>query len=255
MAVIDSNGVSIFYEDIGSGVPIVLVHGFASNIHGNWRRSGWIDFLHGLGRRVVALDVRGHGQSGKPHGIAAYEGNALPDDVLAVMDAVGLEETEIMGYSMGGWITLNLLARMPERFSSAIVGGSGLHTGAPSREHREVLATGLEAADDRLVTDPVAQRFRRLAMASGDNDLQALAAVQRSERTRADEASLRRVRVPVQVVVGERDGALSSAQRLVEVMPNAALTVLPGEDHISAVRSSGYRGAVAEFLAVRLAKA
>jgi pimeloyl-ACP methyl ester carboxylesterase len=248
MAVIDSNGVSIYYEDIGSGVPIVLVHGFASNIHGNWRRSGWIDFLQGLGRRVVALDVRGHGQSDKPHDIAAYEGNALPDDVLAVMDAVGLEETEIMGYSMGGWITLNLLARKPERFSSAIVGGSGLHTGAPSREHRETLATGLEAADDTLVTDPVAQRFRRFAIASGDNDLQALAAVQRSERTRADPASLHSVRVPVLAVVGEQDGALHSAERLTTVMPNAQLRVLPGEDHISAVRSKGYRDAVASFL-------
>lgn len=248
MPVIDSNGVSIYYEDIGSGVPIVLVHGFASNIHGNWRRSGWIDFLQTLGRRVVALDIRGHGQSGKPHDIAAYEGHALPNDVLAVMDALNLERVEMMGYSMGGWITLNLLARMPERFTSAIVGGAGLHTGAPSREHRETLASGLEAADDASVTDPVAQRFRRFAIASGDNDLVALAAVQRSERTRADQAALERVHVPVLVVVGEQDGALASARRLVEVLPNAELTVLPGEDHISAVRSSNYREAVATFL-------
>src|SRR5919109_4742115 len=107
MATVVSAGVPIHYEISGAGRPMVLVHGFASSAQQNWNATGWIDFLVALERQVIALDCRGHGQSGKPYDPAAYAGSAMPDDVIAVMDALGIQSAEIMGYSMGGWITLN----------------------------------------------------------------------------------------------------------------------------------------------------
>src|SRR2546423_11070469 len=73
-----SGGLTIHYEDIGEGEPIVLVHGFTSSFDANWRRPGWIDFLLARGRRVVGLDCRGHGGSDAPHDSALYSGNQMP---------------------------------------------------------------------------------------------------------------------------------------------------------------------------------
>ena len=86
----------------------LLLHGFSYSIEA-WRRTGSGASLGSQGRRVIGIDPRGHGRSGKPHrDPAAYGGDQLADDVLAVLDAVGVERTAIMGYSMGGRIAMNL---------------------------------------------------------------------------------------------------------------------------------------------------
>ena len=73
---------------------------------------------------MVALDCRGHGESGKPHDLAAY-GNSMGDDVIRLMDHVGIEKAELFGYSMGGAISMGLMVRYPERFSRVVLGGVG----------------------------------------------------------------------------------------------------------------------------------
>jgi pimeloyl-ACP methyl ester carboxylesterase len=123
MPTFDSAGVSIHYEIFGEGRPIVLVHGFAASLQSNWVAPGWIETLRPI-RRVVALDCRGHGESGKPHDSAAY-GNAMQDDVIRLMDHLGIDKADLFGYSMGGAISMGLMVRYPERFTSVILGGVG----------------------------------------------------------------------------------------------------------------------------------
>jgi pimeloyl-ACP methyl ester carboxylesterase len=159
MPVVDSTGVPIYYETTGQGPPIVLVHGYLSSFEGNWGQSGWIQFLVGQGRSVVGLDCRGHGRSGKPHDPAAYEHPRMPDDVLAVMDAVGLDRVDLMGYSMGGAIAIALLASHPDRFRSVIAGGAGLGN-PPDLKADTAIAAALETDDASTITDPVASFFR-----------------------------------------------------------------------------------------------
>ena len=84
MASFDSNGVRISYIAEGAGPPVALVHGLASSIEKNWHRPGVIDALLGAGRRVVALDCRGHGESEKPHEASAYSGTKMGDEVVAL---------------------------------------------------------------------------------------------------------------------------------------------------------------------------
>jgi pimeloyl-ACP methyl ester carboxylesterase len=259
MPTVHSAGVPIYYEMIGTGTPILLVHGYASSFEGNWVQSGWVDFLLAQGRQVVGMDCRGHGLSGKPHEPSAYGGDRVPDDVIAVMDAVGLERTDLMGYSMGGRIAINLLARIPERFSSVIVGGAGLRS-----TPRDQTATmeALEADDVSGITDPGARFLRQFAesrltdptsFAGRDNDLKALAAHSRGDGSvaydpaeRAD--ALRRVQTPILAVVGDKDPILLEAQQLIETVPFGELVVLPGEDHLSAIAAQQYKEAVASFL-------
>ena len=269
MPVVRSAGEPIHYEVFGTGPAIVLVHGFASSLEGNWGQSAWIDFLVARGRRVVGLDCRGHGESGKPHDPCAYGGQHMLDDVISVMDVVGLHQVDLMGYSMGGAIAIGLLLRQPDRFRSVIIGGQGLAPVSNDPQRSTAIAIALETDHPASITEPAGLRLRLFAesrkehqhsLAGQSNDLQALAAIWRSDRAAGNllrfidadaETNLRRVEVPVLVVIAEKDLSIQSAQTLVESMPDAQLVVLPGEDHLSAVRAQGYKDAVAAFLADR----
>lgn len=250
MPTFDSHdGLEINYIDEGAGEPIVLVHGFASSLHGNWRAPGIVDALVAEGRRVVALDCRGHGRSGKPHDPAAYGGSSMGDDVIALMDHLGIAKSDLMGYSMGGFISASLLAGHPERFRSAIlsgVGGGVLNREGLGRERSESIARALESSDGGRSEDASARGFRAFAEQSG-NDLGALAALQRSNRHQFDSSRLRDLRMPVMVLVGEKDDLAATADALANAIPGARLVKVPG-DHLTAVGTPEFRAAVVSFL-------
>ncbi|MFQ5698988.1 MAG: alpha/beta fold hydrolase [Myxococcota bacterium] len=240
----DSDGVRIAYDDVGSGPPIVLVHGFAANVEFNWARPGWIDALTGAGRRVVALDCRGHGRSDKPLDPAAYGGDLMPSDVLRLMDHLEIERADLMGYSMGGAISMALITTHPERFRSAVLGGVG--GGRPNRD-RKAIAQALSANVGPGGADAVSRAFRAFATSTGA-DLKALAAVMRSERPAVSPEALSRVRIPVMIVIGEQDDLVGDARPLADAIPAARLVTLPGRDHLTAVGDPLYKRAVLEFL-------
>src|SRR5438105_7017497 len=96
--------VEIAFLDEGEGEPIILVHGFASNKEVNWVQPGWIATLKRAGRRAIALDNRGHGQSSKLYDPAAYHTDTMADDVRALLDHLGIARIDTMGYSMGARI-------------------------------------------------------------------------------------------------------------------------------------------------------
>jgi pimeloyl-ACP methyl ester carboxylesterase len=247
MPYVESRGVSIHYKDTGpdsNTSPIVLVHGFSSSLDGNWRAAGWFDALTGAGRRVVALDCRGHGGSDKPHDPEAYSDFAMADDVLSVMDACAIERADLMGYSMGGGIALDLVLRDPQRFRSVILGGAGLRAPSTAADRQRAR---LERAtpDNPAGFDPEAlARYRQRG-----NDLEALAAVRLRRRPERDEAAIKQLHLPLLLVVGEFDGALAAARRLESLIPHAELEVLAGEDHLGAVASPEFKDVVLSFLA------
>jgi pimeloyl-ACP methyl ester carboxylesterase len=250
MPTVHSGVVPVHYEVIGQGTPIVLMHGFSSSFEMDWRRNGWVDFLVGEGHQVIGVDCRGHGNSGKPHSPEAYAGNQIPDDVLAVMDAAGVERGHVMGYSMGALVTLNLLSRRPERFASAVAGGTGLPRPSTDPQRRAELAAALEAADAAAISDPTALQFRQSVERRG-NDLLALAAFQRSEQTQADQGALARLDLPLLLVVGENDEVAVAARQLAAVVRGAELVTLAGKDHQSALAAEEYKQAVGRFLRAR----
>jgi pimeloyl-ACP methyl ester carboxylesterase len=243
-----SEGVDIYYEDSGgAGPPIVLVHGFASGLEVNWKLSGWFEALSKAARRVIALDCRGHGRSGKPHDPEAYGGAVMCRDVIAVMDAAGVRVADLFGYSMGGTIALGLITLYPERFRCAVLGGFGLHDTATVDAERFAAADALAALDIDSIADPAMKGFRRFLEQSGQ-DVAALAAVMRGQSMNEDEALIRRVTLPVLIVLGEKDEALPGARRLSDLMSNASLVVVEGADHLSAVGAPALRAAVLAFL-------
>ena len=173
--------VDIAFLDEGEGEPIVLVHGFASNKEVNWLYPGWVSTLTRAGRRVIALDNRGHGASTKLYDPAAYHSGLMAEDVRALIDHLDLPRADVMGYSLGGRITALLAEEHPQRVRSAILGGVGIHlvegAGLPS----DTIAAALEAPTRADVSDPTGHTFRAFAEQTR-SDLRALAACIRGSR-------------------------------------------------------------------------
>ncbi len=241
----DSDGIRLHYEVHGpdQGTPIMLVHGFASDYRLNWVGSRWQETLAGAGFRVIGLDCRGHGHSDKPHEEAAYAIDVMADDVVRLLDHVGVESAHHLGYSMGARIGLELAIAHPDRIRRAVLGGLGSE-GAIA--HSAEIATALRAGEP--TDDPIAQTFYRFAASRPGNDLAALAACIAGLRPRSDPRELGAIRTPILIVVGDRDDLAAGAPELIELIPTARLVTLPGRDHMSAVTSGEFKRAALDFL-------
>jgi pimeloyl-ACP methyl ester carboxylesterase len=224
----------------------VLVHGFASTKEVNWVQPGWVSTLNRAGRRVVALDNRGHGASSKLYDPAAYHSAAMADDVRALLDHLKIARADIMGYSMGARITAFLAVKHSERVRSAILGGLGIRlvegVGLP-----ESIAEALEADSLDDVTDPTGRLFREFSEQT-KSDLRALAACIRGSRQTLTRAEVGAIRAPVLVAVGTKDLVAGSAQGLAALIPSARALDIPNRDHMLAVGDKVYKAGVMDFL-------
>jgi len=246
MASFRHDGVEIAYLDEGAGEPIVLVHGFASTIEVNWVNPGWVATLTRAGRRAIALDNRGHGQSTKFYDPADYHTAKMAEDVRALLDHLELERADVMGYSMGARITAFLAMQHPERMRSAIFAGLGIKlvhgVGLP-----ETVAAGMEAPSLEAVTDAQSRMFRSFAQQT-KSDLKALAACIRGTRQTLSEAQVARIKLPVLVAVGTEDEVAGAPEPLAALIPGAQALPIPGRDHMLAVGDKVFKAGVLEFL-------
>jgi pimeloyl-ACP methyl ester carboxylesterase len=238
--------VEIAYLDEGQGDPIVLVHGFASNREVNWVYPGWVATLTGAGRRAIALDNRGHGQSTKLYDPVDYHTDRMADDVRALLDHLDIRRADVFGYSMGARITAFLAAAHPDRVRSAILGGLGYKlidgVGLP-----ESIAEALEAPSLADVTDPTGRTFRAFADQT-KSDRRALAACIRGSRQIMTVDEVAAIKAPTLVAVGSRDDVAGPAGKLAAVMRNARALEIPDRDHMLAVGDKLFKTAVLQFL-------
>jgi pimeloyl-ACP methyl ester carboxylesterase len=247
MAYFDSDGVQIYFEEHGDGEPVVLVHGFASRAEHNWGAMNWFTTL-APHYRVIALDCRGHGKSGKPHDPAAYGGETMGDDVIRLMDHLGIKRTLIMGYSMGGRIVTGLLMTHPERLRAAVLGGIGAATASSPSFDTKPYVDALLAENISSVKEQSLREFRQSVEATG-NDLKALAACMPSrEDFTAEKIAAQKIRVPVMIVIGTKDLLVGDPTLLRDAIPGSKLVLLEGCDHLSAPGDKHYKDAVLKFL-------
>ncbi len=121
MPFVNNNGIKIHFTVEGKGTPIVLIHGgFGS--HQEWHVGNYINSLKN-DNKLVLVDLRGHGQSDKPHEVKDYTTLSFCSDIIAVMDELEIEKAHCWGYSLGGYIAFGLSKYFPNRFLSFIVGG------------------------------------------------------------------------------------------------------------------------------------
>ena len=244
-----NGAVEIAYLDEGEGDPIVLVHGFASSKNVNWVYPTWVSDLRKDGRRVIALDNRGHGESEKLYDPAQYSIPAMASDTIALMDHLDIARADVMGYSLGGRIAGWLGLNQPARLRSAILAGIGIgliNGGGPG----ENVAVALEAPTLEDVTDPIGRTFRAFADQTR-SDRRALAACLRGSRglMRGKEAAA--ITVPVLIAVGTADEVAGSAAALGKIIPGSEVLDIPNRDHMRAVGDKVYKAGVADFLSRR----
>lgn len=226
-----SDGVRIHYMMLGDeGSWVVLVHGYTDSAERMWFRTGIARAL-APNHRVVALDNRNHGQSDAPE----PNGSGRAEDVIELMDHLGIERAHIHGYSMGGGITGELLASHPERFITAGFGGSGI------RENDPQLAE-LAASLDPDAPEPegaAAAAFARLreraASRNAAREERNSAPPARAALTYGDVAHA----VPVIAINGEYDSPYSKAQRILREFETFENVVLPGLNHMTAIMVGG----------------
>lgn len=255
----DSAGVRLYFTDEGVGEPVILLHGFAVNAGLNWRLPGLVRALR-REFRVIALDLRGHGRSGKPHDAAQY-GRQMIQDIPRLMDHLGIAKAHVVGYSLGGFITLKLLTESPERLITASVLGAGWERPEENAflGAAEEMARALESGRG---IGPIAARlggprarpgplhtFWVWVMTRYLNDGRALAGVVRGVRELAvSEEELSRVTVPVCVIIGDRDPMLPGAEALRQRLRQVEFTLVPGADHLRAPGRRELRSALLGFL-------
>lgn len=245
-----TGGCRIAYDDIapaGYERTILLVHGFASNRNEGWRRTGWYGAFERRRVRCIALDQRGHGESGKPHEPAEYTREKLAGDVIALVDHLGLGRVDLFGYSMGARTALAAALAAPDRFSNLILGGVG-HKLLEERAATEVnkMAEAMLTEDPESITEPFLKSFRQFADEQGE-DRQALAAFTEVKNPPWDAADFAVLRMPVLAVAGQRE-TNGDPEELARAFPDGRGKTIPGCDHFSAIPHALTKAAVFDFL-------
>ena len=235
MPTFEHDGLTLHYIDEGSAqhAPVLLVHGFASNIGMNWVGPGWVRSLLEANYRVIAIDNRGHGQSDKPHDPKAYAPERMAADATALLDHLEIQRASWVGYSMGGRIAAFAALANSDRLNALVLGGigEGLVTGL---DDAEGIAEALLAAslDDAQGARP--RMFRAFADKTG-SDRKALAACIATSRKVLTVRDVATINVPTLIAVGTKDDIAGSADALAALMPNARTLVIPDRDHMLTV--------------------
>jgi pimeloyl-ACP methyl ester carboxylesterase len=250
MPVADCAGLAIQYECFGAGAPIVLAHGWGSDLAHNWVDTGWVEALAAQ-RRVIALDSRGHGRSAKPREQHVYGYRAMSRDVIAVLDHAGVSRADFFGYSLGAFLGVCLLVDEPTRFRAFVLGGIGDETPASAAAGAEIA----KALRGEHTPNPLARATRAFVAANPASDLEALALSAaemwpQGHPRALGGAALAKVRAPVLIVNGAEDRPyVASDELLAAAIPSARLVRIPERDHLRVVTDPRFREVVLEFLA------
>jgi pimeloyl-ACP methyl ester carboxylesterase len=252
MSWLERDGVRLAYELHGGdrpGRPVLLTHGYGAS------RRMWGLNLPALAGRgpTVAWDMRGHGESDAPADPALYSHELTLGDMEAVLDAVGVSQAVAIGMSLGGFLSLGLNLRRPERVAGLVLVDTG--PGFRNPEARERWNAWARDRADRLETDgmnalPGGSEQRRAEHIHG---AQGLAHAARGMLVQQDVAvfeSLTEITVPTLVVVGSEDAQfLAAADVMTERILGARKVVLAGAGHAANIDApEEFNAAVADFL-------
>ena len=229
--------------------PVVLHHGFSATGIINWKAPGIVDALVAAGRKVAAIDARGHGASDKPHDSAFYGEARMARDVSSLIDHLGVPTIDLAGYSMGAIVSLITASQEP-RVRRLVTGGVGegvVATGGVDTRHvpNQAIVEALLADDPATIAHPAALPFRQFADAIGA-DRKALAA--QASVVHAQPIPLDRITAPTLVTAGDDDPLAVHPERLAAAIPGARSLLVKG-DHRAAVADPAFARVIVEFFA------
>jgi pimeloyl-ACP methyl ester carboxylesterase len=261
------DGVRLWYEEAGQGIPLVFVHEFAGDGQ-SWRpQVGYFARRY----RTVVYNARGYPPSDVPEDPAAYSQARAVEDLRGVLDGLGIDRAHICGLSMGGYATLHFGLTYPERARSLVVAGAGYGSGADREQFRrdseanarELEEAGMASFAARYAQGPARVQFRdkdpvgwrefaeRLARGSARGHALTLRGIQMARPSLYELGPrLETLEVPTLIVTGDEDEpCLEPALFLKRTLPAAGLLVLPRSGHtINLEEPEAFNRAVLDFL-------
>ena len=223
--------------------PVLLVHGFASTGALTWEATGWVQALAEAGRGGIVPDLRGHGGSDAPHVADAYSPDLLAQDLVAVLDEQDVDRVDVIGYSMGSWVSLALVGIAPQRVRRVVVGGIGTVEQFGRWGVSAVQAALRDDASTLDASSPLAPLLASLRTAPGV-DREALAACAAGmARHPLPLAST----VPTMLVVGDADPVAEGADEAARLL-GAQLVTLPKRNHVTTLSARAFKQAALPFL-------
>jgi len=247
-----SDGTKFHYFEMGTGTPVILIHG-SGGTAANWMANGLGPSVART-NRVLAIDMRGHGQTVGPDGRRQKRTPNMDLDVLAFMDALGIQKAHIGGFSMGGSITSQLMARAPERFITAHFGGSGVRED-PESEFAKLIPPdpkGTAPLDAEAMRLYRARAAAEAAKAGVSNDASQLSSQPVPAAVPRPALDLTKIAFPILAVVGEFDTPYTKTHRLWREAPNFQRVILKNRGHLSSYMAGlapeVYRDALTDFI-------
>jgi pimeloyl-ACP methyl ester carboxylesterase len=265
-AVFDSNGVKIRYVTEGTGVPVVLIHGWMAD-SSMWGRdpSGntKLNASSASGFRLIALDCRGHGRSDKPHDPAAY-GPEMAADVVRLLDYLEIEKAHLVGYSSGAFIAGKVAATHPERVLSVVYAGQGplvAETPSTGSTEVEIFARAVDEGQDLgsyiIAVTPAGRPKPTEAQASamakfmfGGKDVKAFAAAGLSfDALEVTAEQLKKCQAPILFIYGgnESDYVKSRVTSVRALLGRGEVKIIEGADHMTTLIKPEFGFTIIEF--------
>ncbi|MCX8065622.1 MAG: alpha/beta hydrolase [Candidatus Hydrogenedentes bacterium] len=250
--------VPIYYEEKGEGEPVILLHGVMVNSDLNWKLPKVYQKL-AKDNRVIAVDLRGHGFSGKPRGLENY-GIKLVEDIVDLMNELNIEKAHIVGYSLGGFIALKFATTYPERAYSVVIAGAGWEKSTPQNLERLKKITNAlrEYQDCTPLLELVGMRnegLQRIAIWIANvyyrktNDFQSIADLLDSvPELEVSEDSLKKCSLPVLIIAGTNDPLCDTADELATVLPNGKLIWIYNGTHMNTIFKKQFCEAIMSHL-------
>jgi pimeloyl-ACP methyl ester carboxylesterase len=241
---IEYQGAKIHYVSYGQGEPILLLHGGLSN------KLSWfsqIPWLVSSGRRVILIDTRGHGYSTKGHSKLSYQ--IFTEDTLQVLDKLGIQRTDVVGWSDGGIIALLLGLEAPQRIGKIIAISANFH---PSGVLPETDSTPSVA--EHFLLKPITDWVRGIWSGAGEQHPSLEAEIKTLWRTEPQlgQTDLQAITAPTMVVVGENDIIdLKHSNDLARLLANGRIEVIIGAGHAAPVtHAQQINQLIASFLGI-----
>ena len=228
----------IYYETKGTGYPVILVHGFITTGEG-WKKTELYKSLQITGYKVITLDMRGNGKSGKPHNSEAYANDAEAKDIIGLATALKLKKYDVIGYSRGSIISARLLV-LDKRVNRAVIGGMGTDFTDPEWPRRKMFYRAL-IGDSVKELEEMVKNVQRAGL-----DQLALAYMQK-EQPSTPKKILAKVKQPILVICGDRDTDNGKAKELAALFQHARYVQVPG-DHGAAAGTKEFADNVITFL-------
>jgi pimeloyl-ACP methyl ester carboxylesterase len=251
MPVLKRGGVSISYSDSGSGLPILMSHGYSAT------EQMWRPQLAAITERyrLITWDMRGHGASDSPDDPALYSEAHTVGDMLSILEATRVEKAVIGGLSLGGYMTLAFQHAHPERCRALILCDTGPGYRNPvAREDWNGTAEKRALAFEERGFEALGRSPEVAQTRSGHRSAQGLANAARGMLKQFDARimeGLPSIDVPVLIIVGENDRPyLAGSDYMAAKIPNAVKVVISDAGHSSNIdQPEAFNCAVLDFLA------